>query len=972
MKILIKGILFLLLSLPITSIAQSTVSGTVVDATGQMPIPGVNVLVEGTSNGTTTDFDGNYTLTGVSEGATISFSYLGFRTQTIPFTGQSNIDVTLTEDAAELDAVVVVGYGTTTKKDLTGSVSLVGEKDFNKGNNVTAENLLNGRVAGLTINTGGSPGASSEIRIRGGASLNASNSPLIVIDGLPINNVASGGRSVLSSINPADIESFSVLKDASAAAIYGNRGANGVIIITTKKGKQGLKVNFDSQASVARLTDKIDIFNANDYRSLINERFPDQTGFLGNANTDWQDAIYQDAFSSQHNLSVSGNIADILPTRLSVSRADQEGLRKTSSFERTTTSLSLNPRFFDGALKIDFNANLSWERNRFAPGVEGGAFQFNPTQPIYDPNSRYGGYYEYTNENGLALGNVPRNPVAQLMQTQDIASVRRYYGNFKVYYKLPFYEPLRAVVNLGIDNSESDRFFEIDRNSALGTNALEGEELGVRSDTDFKSSNRLLDAYLVHTKAFGDFNTEITAGYSYQIFENENFTTGNVRDPNAAPPELTLDPDVVLLAYFARGNFNYKQKYFLSASIRRDGTSRFGEDERFGYFPAISGAWQLSDEDFLKDSNTVSLLKLRAGYGITGQQDIGSAYDYLARYGLGNTISQYQFGDQFYTIGQPFYRNAGIKWEEITEYNLGLDYGFLNGKLSGSLDFFRKESDDLLSQAPVPDGVNFSNQGFQNIGKFTTQGIEFVVDYNLAYNEDFNWNVNYNVTYIDREIDRLAFGQDILVQGIAGGTGNTIQVQRQGFAPNSFFVYRQLYDTAGQPIEGAYVDVNGDGILNDDDKYIAGNGRADVTMGFQSSMNYKNWDFSFNMRASFGNDIYNNVNSGNAQYGNVFRTVLNNVPTQVLESNFVNTPDVILSDYYLEDADFLRMDNITLGYTFDEDKIGKGSLRLWTGVQNVFVITDYSGLDPEITNNGVDNTIFPRGRTFLFGLNYGF
>ena len=647
-------------------------------------------------------------------------------------------------------------------------------------------------------------------------------------------------------------------------------------------------------------------------------------------------------------------------------------MRKTSSFERTTTSLSLNPRFFDGALKIDFNANLSWERNRFAPGVEGGAFQFNPTQPIYDPNSRYGGYYEYTNENGVALGNVPRNPVAQLMQTQDIASVRRYYGNFKVDYKLPFYEPLRAVVNLGIDNSESDRFFEIDRNSALGTNAQEGEELGNRSDTDFKSSNRLLDAYLVHTKAFGDFNTEITAGYSYQIFENENFTTGNVRDPNAAPPELTLDPDVVLLAYFARGNFNYKQKYFLSASIRRDGTSRFGEDERFGYFPAISGAWQLSDEDFLKESNTVSLLKLRAGYGITGQQDIDSAYDYLNRYGLGNAISQYQFGDQYYIIGQPFYRNSGIKWEEITEYNLGLDYGFLNGKLSGSLDFFRKESDDLLSQAPVPDGVNFSNQGFQNIGKFTTQGIEFVVDYNLASNEDFNWNVNYNVTYIDREIDRLAFGQDILVQGIAGGTGNTIQVQRQGFAPNSFFVYRQLYDTAGQPIEGAYVDVNGDGILNDEDKYIAGNGRADVTMGFQSSMNYKNWDFSFNMRASFGNDIYNNVNSGNAQYGNVFRTVLNNVPTQVLESDFVNTPDVILSDYYLEDADFLRMDNITLGYTFDEDKMGKGTLRLWTGVQNVFVITDYSGLDPEITNNGVDNTIFPRGRTFLFGLNYGF
>ncbi|WP_405327725.1 SusC/RagA family TonB-linked outer membrane protein [Leeuwenhoekiella sp. LLG6367-2.1] len=972
MKMLFKRTLFLLLLLPITTIAQSVISGTVVDATLKQPVPGVNVIVDGTTNGTTTDFDGNYTLSGVNQGSKITFSYLGFRTQTIPFTGQGTLNVTLTEDASELDAVVVVGYGTTTKKDLTGSVALIGEDDFNKGNNVTAENLLNGRVAGLTVNTGGSPGSNSEIRIRGGASLNASNDPLIVIDGLPVSNVANGTRSIISSINPADIESFSVLKDASAAAIYGNRGANGVIIITTKKGKQGLKVSFDSQASVSRLTDKIDVFNAAEFRSLVTERFPDRVDLLGNANTDWQDAIYRDAFSSQHNLSVSGALADNLPARLSVGYADQEGLRKTSSFERTTTSLSLNPRFFEGNLKIDFNANLNFERNQFAPGIEGNALQFNPTQPIYDPNSQYGGFYEYTGANGLILGNVPRNPVAQLMQTQDIASVRRYYGNFKVDYKLPFYEPLRAVVNLGLDESTSDRFYEVDRNSALGTNAEEGETLGQRSDTDFKSSNRLFDAYLVHTKAFGDFNTEITAGYSYQIFENENFTTNNVRDPNSAPPENTISPDVVLLAYFARGNFNYQSKYFLSASIRRDGTSRFGPDERFGYFPAVSGAWQISDEDFLKDSETLSALKLRLGYGITGQQDISSQYDYLSRYGLGDSRSQYLFGDQYYTIGQPFFRNAGIKWEEITEYNAGIDYGFFNGKLSGSLDFFRKESNDLLSSAPVPDGVNFSNQGFQNIGKFTTQGVEFVIDYNVVSNDNFNWNVNYNTTYIDREINKLAFGQDILTQGISGGTGNTIQVQREGFAPNSFFVYRQLYDTAGAPIEGAYVDVNNDGILNDDDKYIAGNGRADVTMGFQSTMNYKDWDFSFNLRASFGNDIYNNVNSGNAQYGNVFRTVLNNVPTQVLETNFVNTPDVILSDYYLEDADFLRMDNITLGYTFDADKMGKGTLRLWGGVQNVFVITDYSGLDPEITNNGVDNTIFPRGRTFLFGLNYGF
>jgi iron complex outermembrane receptor protein len=973
MKTILKGFLFLFLFVSFTSFAQNTLSGTVLEASTNQPVPGVNILVKNSTKGVTTDFDGNYTLTGISNGDVIEYSFVGLKTQTITYTGQATQDINLSEDASELEAVVVIGYGTTTKKDLTGSVELVSEDDFNKGNNVTAENLLNGRVAGVTINTSGAPGSGSEIRIRGGASLNASNSPLIVIDGLPVQSVAGGSRSILSSINPDDIESFSVLKDASAAAIYGNRGANGVIIITTKKGKSKLQVNIDTQVSVDSLAKKVDIFSAEDFRGFINENFPERTGFLGNANTDWQDEIYRTTFSTQHNASVSGSLFDVLPVRLSTGYADQEGLRKTSEFERTTTSLALNPRFFDNHLKIDFNANLNFEKNRFAPGVEGQAIEYNPTQPVYDANSKYGGFYEYTGgDAGSVLGNIPLNPVAQLLQTKDYSNVRRYYGNFKIDYKLHFLPEVRAVVNLGLDQSNSRGTVLIDPNSAAGVNAQEGELIGGRRDYSSNVSNKLFDGYFVYNDSYGEFNSEITAGYSYQKFEQEDFNTYQTLDPNALAPDTTTFPDIVLLAYFARGNFNYKNKYYLSASVRRDGTSRFGPEERFSYFPAVSGAWQISDEDFLKESNTLSNLKLRVGYGITGQQDITEAFAYFSRYRLGTNNSQYAFGNQPLFLAQPSYRNQGIKWEEITEYNLGLDYGFFDGKISGSLDFFRKESDDLLSQAPIPDGANFSNQGFQNIGKFITQGVEFAVNLNLIDTDDFSWNLNYNTTFIDRTIDRLAFGQDILTGGISGGTGITALLQREGEDAFSYFLYKQLYDNAGNPVEGAYADLNDDNLINNDDKYVAGNGRPDLTMGFLTDFRYKNIDFSFNMRAAFGNEIYNNVLSSRAQYGNVFRTVVGNVPTQILESNFQNTPDVILSDYYLEDGSFLRMDNITLGYTFNKDFTGGSDLRIWTGVQNAFLITDYSGIDPEISNNGIDATIYPRPRTFLFGINYGF
>ncbi len=975
MKTFTKSALFLLWLIPMSFFAQSTVTGTVTDAGSGQPIPGVNIIVKESANGTSSDFDGLYSLSNVNNGEIIIFSYVGFVPQEVAYSGQATIDIVLEEDAAELEQVVLIGYGAARKKDLTGSVALVTSENFNTGNNVTAENLFNGRVAGVNINTNGGPAGNSEIRIRGGASLNASNDPLIVVDGLPLNDprdTDNGSRSVLSAINPNDIESFSILKDASAAAIYGNRGANGVIIITTKKGKKNLQINLDSKTSIATANEVVDVFSADEYRSFIAQNFPDRLADLGNANTDWQDEIYRDAFSSDHNLSVSGSILEVLPTRLTIGRSDQEGLRKTSKFERTTTSLSLNPRLFNNHLKIDVNANLNFEKNRFAPGVEGAAITFDPTQPVFDAGSQYGGFFEYIDSgSGFAQANVQRNPVAQLLQTTDIANTRRYYGNAKFDYQLHFFPDLRAVLNLGLDTSETKRFEERSTESANTFNSAQGEFNGFKSDTDFLAENKLLDAYLVYNKKIGGLDIEATGGYSYQKFEVEKTTTGDQRDPNILPEE-TINPDVVLLAYFLRANLKLSDKYFLTGSIRRDGTSRFSEDNRFGYFPSASFGWQISEENFLKNSSTLSNLRLRLGYGITGQQDISQAYAYLERYRGSGPNTQYILNGEVVNIVQPQFRNEDIEWEKITEYNIGLDYGFFNDRISGSIDVFRKESDDLLSQAPVPDAANFSNQGFQNIGKFITQGAEFSISADIIRNSNLNWNLSYNATYIDREIEELAFGQDILTTGIGGGTGNTIQIQRQGEAPFSFFTFAQVYDDNGNPIEGAYADLNGDGIINNNDRYVSGNGVADITMGLQSSLNYKNFDFSFSMRASIGNEIYNNVASSNAQLGNVFRNVFNNTPVSVLETNFQNTSDVILSDFYVEDASFLRMDNITLGYTLRDVMKGVSSLRLWAGVQNAFVITDYSGLDPEIQNNGVDNTIFPRGRTYLLGINYNY
>ena len=966
-----------MLLLPLVMFAQQTVKGKVTEAAGGTALPGVGVIIKGTTIGTATDFDGNYILENVKPSDVLVFSYVGFNTQSITVGNNTTINIILTESAESLDEVVIIGYGTTTVKDATGSVAAVTAKDFNKGNIVTPASLIQGRVAGVDIVSDGAPGGGSTIRIRGGSSLGASNDPLIVIDGLPISNSTVGGStSILSSINPNDIESFSILKDASATAIYGSRASNGVIIITTKKGKQNFQVDVNIKTSYQTLADKISVFSADDYRNLIADRVAaGQTGIsvaqLGTANTDWQDEIYQEEFTFDNSISLSGAILENLPARLSFGNTQQPGIRKTSKFERTSLALNLNPTFFKESLKVNFNLNASAEKNRFADGVEGAALNFDPTQPVYDANSPFGGFFEYHN-NGVAQ-NAPRNPVASLMQRKNTSVVDRLFGNVEFDYKFLFLPELRAVVNLGYDRSKGIGSNTLSDQSINGFKPQNSPYLGSFSEYTSEKKNTLLDAYLAYNKKFENVNIEVTGGYSYQKFEGVGFDSGNTTDPDAESDVRTI-PDIVLIGFFGRTNLSFMDKYLLTLSYRRDGTSRFNKDNRWGNFPAAALAWKINEEDFLKDSNTLSTLKLRLGWGITGQQDIGedASYAYLGRHLTGDAVSQYIFGNTPIVVGIPQSRFEDIKWEETTTYNAGLDFGFANDRITGSAEVYLKESTDLLANVAVADGSNFSNAGWQNIGKFTSKGIEFSIGADVVKTTDLNWNVNYNLNLNQTKIDELALGQDIEVGGIAGGTGSRIQLHREGFAPYSYYVFKQLYDTAGKPIEGAYADINQDGVSNLSDRYIYKKPNADITMGFQSSIDYKNFDLSFNLRASIGNYMYNNLNSERAQYNNLQAvTALSNIPVSVLESDFVATSNVLISDYFVENASFLKMDNINFGYTFNKFKKDLSSIHLFGGVQNVFTITNYSGLVPE-NYGGIDYTIYPRARTFLMGANIKF
>lgn len=998
MKTIYKKLLFLFLLLPFSLLAQS-LSGVVVDKKSSQPLPGVNVVVQGANQSTSSDFDGKFKLGKLKDGDKIVFSFIGYETQTLNYSGQKEVTISLDESANQLQEVVVqVGYGSVKKKDATGSVTQLASKDFNKGANVTAENLLSGRIAGLTINAGGgAPGSGSQIRIRGGSSLSASNDPLIVIDGLPVTNDSNvGATSILASLNPNDIESFNVLKDASASAIYGARAANGVIIITTKRGGKKLSVDYNFQYGSGKIMNKLDVMNAQQYSSFLQQYHPTRVGELGIINpnivddpstpqneaqqlynTDWQDAIYRRTDFVDNNLSIRGQLFNRIPAKLTINNTYQEGLRLTNEFTRNNVSLALNPRFFDDHLKFNVSALYSNERNRFANGVEGTAIRFDPTKPVYNPYSNnFSGFFEYENPSdptGLAAQS-PRNPVADLLQTNDRGVNNRFLGNFEIDYKFHFFPSLRAVVNLGFDESNGVRRINKGTSGIGSSEILNNNFIGTNIQDEDTRRNKLLDAYFVFNKKFGSTSLEATAGYSYQKFQYNGFRSGNRNNPTSVE-SFPASPDEVLIGYFARTNIGFKDKYLLTLAMRRDGTSRFSEENRWGNFPSAAFAWKMK-EDFFKDSKLISDLKLRLGWGISGQQAIPVGDFYLPRYTTGLPNSQYSFGGDSFVVGVPQSYNPNLKWEETTSYNIGLDYGLFNGKISGSLDAFYKLTDDLyFNETPYADGSNFGNQGPANGGSFSTKGLELNINADVVKGDNFNWNVNFNATKFERRIESLPAGQtEVFLGGSGAGFGGTSLIRRVGFTPDSFFVYKQLYNTDGSPLDGAFADLNGDGIVNENDRYLYKNADPDAVFGFSSNMNYKNFDFSFFLRASIGNRILNQVNATRAysDYAVNNDGQLANIPNSFNNTGFaIPTGLIALSDIYVENGSFLRMDNITLGYTFPEWLEGKASLRLFTGVQNAFIITEYSGLDPEI-NGGLDNTIYPRQRQILFGANLKF
>ncbi|MBS2212863.1 TonB-dependent receptor [Carboxylicivirga mesophila] len=972
---------------------QMTVSGTVTDAADGMPLPGVTVAVKGTTTGTITTPDGNYTLS-VENGQTLVFSFIGYKSQEIVATN-TTINVALEEDIIGMEEVVVIGYGTTKKKDLTGSIQTVNADDFNQGAIASPQQLINGKVAGVQITDGGgAPGEGATIRIRGGSSLTASNDPLIIIDGVPLDGGDVGGmRNPLNVVNPNDIETFTVLKDASATAIYGSRASNGVILITTKKGSgAGMKIDYAGNVSVATKANELDILSANQYREVLTDKFPDNVGLMGEASTDWQKEVYRTAVSTDHNLAMSGMIADKMPYRASVGYNLSNGILDESSMERTTASINVNPTFFDDHLRVNLSAKGMFVNNNFSnTGAVGAAISMDPTQMITgDMFEPYGGYFTWTRGDGTPNGNAPDNPRALIDQRVDKSKVNRFIGNAQFDYKFHFLPELRANLNIGMDMLESqDDPKEVMAGAAWDTDAyLRG---GSYEKYKLKKENKLLDFYLQYTKNLDaiDSRFDVMGGYSWQHFWTENTSGSWFNLPNedgdfVRDPENLTRNENYLVSFFGRLNYVLSDKYYLTFTLRNDGSSRFSEDNRWGLFPSVALAWNVKEESFLEGSDVLSTLKMKLGYGVTGQQNIGSDYGYFGTYKSGQPTAQYVYYNNVtgsydrvpLTTIRPNGYDENLKWEETTTYNIGFDYGFLNNRISGTLDVYLRETKDLLNQIPVPAGANLTNELVTNVGSLENKGFELSVNAIALEGSDYSWSIGANVAYNENEITKLTRVEDpnylgVQTGGISGGTGNMVQIHQVGQPANSFFVYKQIYGTNGMPIEGLYEDVNGDGQFNESDLRVYKQSAPKVMLGLNTNFNYKNWDFSMAGRANLGQYVYNNMASDGGFYNRmqISGEYLNNLNKDVFNTGF-NTAQY-LSDYYVQNASFFRMDNITLGYDMSDLLNNNMKMRVYTSVNNVFVITDYEGIDPEVSG-GIDNNIYPRPRTFLLGVNVTF
>lgn len=977
--------LFCIFTPPVSAQSGYEVKGVISDQAG--PVIGATIMEDGTQNGTSSGLDGEFSLRVSGPDATVVISCIGYKTLTFK-AGSVPASITLVTDAEFLDDVVVIGYGTVKKEDMTGSVSTVRADDINKGMISSPAQLLAGKSGGVVVTAGsGQPGSASTIRIRGGSSLTASNDPMIVVDGLPISDSGIGGiGDQLSSINPSDIESFTVLKDASATAIYGSRASNGVIIITTKKGRKGDSaiphVSADFTVSLSQNSKYLDVLTGDEMRALMAEyQGVDSDAYraLGQENTDWQKQIYQLGQTYEGNVSLSGNIGlgktGYLPYRVSGGYYNQKGTLKTSSLERETVSLNLNPTLFDEHLTISLNGKGMFMNNRFAnQSAITQAVQYDPTQPVYDENG-LNGYRIWGDPNSVGVQGTC-NPVASLFERNDVSKANRFIGNAQFDYKVHGLEELRFNLNLGLDYFSATGTVDVPAGSEQSFRDQTQAGHGLHTDYINMKRDETLEFYAAYDKTWNNRHTfGVMAGYSWQHFY-ESSTNKQVRadDPSYVYSETTPAFEHFLVSFFGRANYSFAERYLITATVRWDGTSRF-VNNKWGFFPSVAFAWNIKKENFMRNINDVSTLKFRLSWGQTGQQDLNTSnYPSIATYKENLLGSKYFFGNQVITSITPQAYNENLKWETTTTYNVGVDLGFVNDRITISADAYYRKTTDLLNNTPVAAGANLKNWLVANIGTLENYGVELDMNFIPVQTEDWFWQIGLNGAWNRNKITKLTTNDSnpdyrgVATGGISGGTGNNIQRFMTGYPINSFYVYQQIYDENGQPIMGAYVDRNEDGVVDEKDMYCYKKAAPDVTIGFNTTLNWKQWTLAISAHANLGNWVYDNNSSNMVLMSDLWTNnfVSNRVPIAG-DLNFTSAQ--YFSDYWVKNASFLKIDNITLGYQF---KLPKSmTLNLFATVQNVCTITGYDGIDPEISS-GIDNNLWPRPRTYVFGMKYNF
>lgn len=1020
-----RKFLFLMVGLlcAIGATAQSiTVRGTVVDPSGE-PLIGASILAEGTSVGTATDIDGNYAIN-VNPDATLVFSYVGYDPQSVAVNGRTTIDVTMKENSVMLNEVVAIGYGVVKKSDATGSVAVVKPDEIEAGLATSVQDMLVGQTPGVVVTTAGGPEGGASIRVRGGSSLNASNDPLIVLDGVPLDNGGVQGMgNPLAMISPENIESMTILKDASATAIYGARASNGVIIVTTKRGKSGKpQINFSANMYINHAHKRWDVLSADEFRNLIVERFgenSDAANALGDTSTDWQDEVLRTTVSSDYSLSIGGT-AGVLPYHANISYTNSNGIIKTSKMDRLTLGFNLSPKFFQDHLSVNANVKGFYVRNQFGDaGALSSAISYDPTHPVRSDlpivggtsgqKYMFNGFYEVANVNSEGVvqlnDNASLNPVGMLENKDNYANVYRSNGNLQLDYSMHFLPELHANLNLGYDVSKTNETNATAANSAEAWKNHEHYGGGYKTDTYQFKSNTMLEFYLNYKKEFDAASqmVDVVGGYTWQRTYNEGHYSGangnaGVRtspglnyptlvdgkyymDQNDATVDLVGKPfqadgissdgnyhwkdHLQLLSFYGRVNYGLLDRYLLTFTVRGDATSRFSKNNRWGVFPAAALAWKLNNEAFLESaSGWLSDLKLRLSWGQTGQQEVGNSINYMPMYAIASPSVSYPNGlDGWYLPVYARGYNPDLTWETTTSYNAALDFGFLNNRITGNIEYYHRKTTDLLAFVAVPAGSSTTNMLNRNIGSLENYGVEFNIQARPVVTKDFTWTLNYNVGWNHNEITELTGNSVFKVGGISGGNGNTVQIHAVGHPANSFYLFQQVYDENGAPLEGVYVDQNGDGQIDEADKIINKSPDPKVTMTFGSQFRWKSWDLGFNIRASIGNYVYNNVLSTKAVYNDLFAYGLNNL---VKNDHYFEQPRY-MSDYYLRNASFVRCDNITLGYTWDNLINDHLRLRLFGAVQNPFVITKYKGVDPEVFG-GIDNSVYPRATVYSLGL----